>query len=80
MVTTFIVAPTHHIARYYMGKHGINPNTVSIISDTHDMRRLVGLRESSVKVLNQYDCIEEVIAYIHVLSTKSKMKLEFENV
>lgn len=76
----YVVAPTANVAKYYASKIGVNHDLVNVYCDRHDCNRLRGLTNITIIVLNPYDCDAELLDFIAVLSTKAKIKLEFENV
>ena len=76
----YIVAPTQNIAHYYAGKIGLSHRLVKAFADRHDIDRLRGISNLTILILNHYDCNEELLSFISILSTKANIKLEFENV
>ena len=76
----FIIAPTYNIAKHYASKIGVNSNLMTICVDRLDINNLRGLRNIKVTVLNRYECCEQLLDFALILSTKTTIKLEFENV
>ena len=76
----YIVAPSHRIAHYYAGKIGVNHRLVRSFSDRFDIQNLRGLDRITITVVNRYQCEQEILDFLSILSTTKSIKLEFENV
>ena len=76
----YIVAPSRRIAHYYAGKIGVNHRLVRSFSDRCDIHNLRGLDRITITVVNHYECEQEILDFLSILSTTKSIKLEFENV
>jgi len=76
----YIIAPSHNIAKYYAGKNGLETKDLRILTTAHDANDLRGLRNIDVIILNHYECDDMLTNFAVALSSRSIIKLEFENV
>lgn len=76
----YIVAPSRRIAHYYAGKIGVSHRLVRSFSDRFDIHNLRGLDRITVTVVNHYECEQEILDFLSILSITRNIKLEYVNV
>lgn len=74
----YIVAPSH--SPLLCWKIGVNHRLARSFSDRFDISNLRGLGLITVTVVNHYECEQEILDFLSILSTTRNIKLEFENV